>query len=134
MLMKVFGKTLFAKKMRPEKVISSKTHGIIDYIAAPSLMVLPRLLRWPQRVTTMLTGVGIFHLLYSMFTRYELGVVKVLPYKGHLALDGALAAGTLASPMLFTEAKQESYVGKALIGMAVFEAVVTALSLVNRKR
>ena len=132
--MKIFGKTMFAKKMRQGKVISSKTHGMIDYIAAPSLMVLPRLLRFPPRVTNMLMGVGIFHLLYSMLTRYEMGVVKVLPYKGHLALDGVLAAGTLASPMMFTETRQQSRVGMALVGMAVFEAVVTALSLVNKRR
>lgn len=132
--MKLFGKQILAKRMKQNKVISSKTHGVIDYIAAPSLMVLPRLLRWPQRVTNLLMGVGIFHLLYSLFTKYELGVVKVLPYKGHLALDGVLAAGTLASPMMFTETQEESHVGKALVGMAVFEAVVTALSLVNKKR
>ena len=132
--MRIFGKTLFKKKVYEQKVISSKTHGIIDYIVAPALMVVPRMLRWPARVTNLLMSVGIFHLLYSMLTKYELGVVKVLPYKGHLALDGVLAAGTLASPAMLTETRHESHIGKALVGMAVFEAVVTALSLVNKKK
>ena len=29
------------------KLISSKTHGVIDYIAAPLIFALPRLLKFP---------------------------------------------------------------------------------------
>ena len=112
------------------KLISSKTHGIIDYVAAPLVFALPRLLRFPRRVTTMLTFVAAFHALYSMLTKYELGLVKVLPYKGHLALDTALATATVAAPLMFAEAKPR--VGPMLIGMGLIEALITAASLINR--
>lgn len=112
------------------KLISSKTHGVIDYIAAPLLLALPRLLKFPKRITMMLTGVAAFHALYSMLTKYELGVVKVLPYKGHLALDTALATATIASPVMFTEAKPR--VAPMLIAGGVIEALIVAASLINR--
>ncbi len=112
-----------------KKLISSKTHGIIDYIAAPTLLAVPRLLKFPKRITMMLTGVALFHALYSMFTKYELGVVKVLPYKGHLALDTALATATIASPLMFAEAQPR--VAPFLVGGGVIEAVIVALSLIN---
>jgi hypothetical protein len=114
------------------KLISSKTHGIIDYLAAPLVFALPRLLRFPKRITTMLTFVAAFHALYSMLTKYELGVVKVLPYKGHLALDTALATATVASPLMFAEAKPR--VGPMLVGMGLIEGLITAASLIRRPR
>jgi hypothetical protein len=115
-----------------QKLISSKTHGIIDYIAAPMLLVVPRLLKFPKRITTMLTGVALFHALYSLLTKYELGIVKVLPYKAHLGLDTALATATIASPMMFTEAQPR--VAPMLVGGGVIEAVIVALSLINAPR
>jgi hypothetical protein len=114
------------------KLISSKTHGVIDYVAAPVVFALPRLLKFPKRLVTMFTFVAAFHALYSMLTKYELGVVKVLPYKGHLALDTALATATVASPMMFAEAKPR--VAPIIIAMGVVEGLITAASLINRPR
>jgi hypothetical protein len=111
------------------KLISSKTHGVIVYVAAPVLLALPRLLKFPRRITMMLTGVALFHALYSMLTNYELGVVKVLPYKRHLALDTALATTTIASPAMFAEAKPR--VAPMLVAGGVLEALVVAASLIN---
>lgn len=115
-----------------QKLITSKTHGIIDYVAAPMLVVLPRLLKFPKRLTMMLTGVAVFHALYSMLTKYELGVVKVLPYRGHLALDTVVATGTVASPLMFAEAKPR--VAPMLVAGGVIEGLIVALSLINTPR
>ena len=115
------------------KMISSKTHGVIDHVVAPALMLAPRLLGWPKRVSTVLAAVGLVHLIYSAFTKYELGLVPVLPYKGHLAIDAALAAGTAAMPVMFTESKR-SGVMPVLMALGAAEGVITALSLITRKR
>jgi hypothetical protein len=40
-------------------------------------------------------------LLTSLFTRYELGLVKVVPFKAHLAADVAVGLATLGAPFLF---------------------------------
>lgn len=115
------------------KLISSKTHGVIDHIVGPALMVAPRLLGWPKRITTVLAAVGLFHLIYSAFTKYEMGTVPVLPYKGHLAIDAAVAAGTAAMPAMFTESKP-SGVMPALLVIGAVEGVITALSALNVKK
>ncbi len=114
------------------KIVSSKTHGIIDYIAAPLLVALPRLLKFPKRITMVLTGMAAFHALYSMLTNYELGIFKVLPYKGHLALDTDVATATVASPIMFTEAKPR--VGPMLVAGGMIEGIIVALSLINRPK
>ncbi len=115
-----------------DKLISSKTHGVIDFIAAPLLLVLPRLLKFPKRVTNLLTGVAAFHALYSLFTNYELGVVRVLPYKGHLALDTALATATVVAPVMFTEAKPR--IAPILVGGGLLEALIVAASIIKAPR
>lgn len=114
------------------KLISSKTHGVIDYVAAPVVFALPRLLKFPKRLVTMFTFMAAFHALYSMLTKYELGVVKVLPYKGHLALDTAVATATIAAPVMFAEAKPR--VAPVIIAMGVVEGLITAASLISRPK
>ena len=115
------------------KLISSKTHGIIDHIVGPALMIVPRLIGWPKRVTTVLAAVGLFHLIYSAFTKYEMGAAPVLPYKGHLAIDAVVAAGTAAMPAMFTESKR-SGVMPALLAIGAAEGVITALSALNLRK
>lgn len=114
------------------KLISSKAHGVIDYIAAPLIFALPRLLKFPKRLVTMFTFVAAFHALYSMFTKYELGLVKVLPYKGHLALDTALATATVAAPVMFTEARPR--VAPFVVAMGIVEGLITAASIISRPK
>jgi hypothetical protein len=69
------------------KPISTRTHGVLDYMAVVLLLALPRILGWSERVTTLLTVVAVGMLLASLLTRYELGAFKLLPMKAHLALD-----------------------------------------------
>lgn len=85
------------------RFISTKTHGILDYVLGALLIVAPWLLGFNQGgaetwVPVML-GAGV--ILYSLFTRYELGVVKVIPMSGHLTLDFIGGALLAASPWLF---------------------------------
>ena len=81
----------------PPRPIDSTLHGVTDYTAGTVLMtVFPR---WAGVEGTesarQIRRAGAIHAGYAMFTDYPLGVVKVIPYQAHLALDavGALALG-----------------------------------------
>ena len=76
------------------KPISTKVHGVLDYITASFLHTLPRVMGWSRPVTALLDCAGTAATTYSLFTDYELGAVKALPMKAHLTLD-ALSGGTL---------------------------------------
>ena len=60
-------------------------------------MALPRALGWGDRVTRMLTATAAGTVAYSLMTKYEWGLVKVLPMRAHLLLD-ALSGATLSPP------------------------------------
>ena len=81
--------------------ISSKLHGVLDYTTGATLTVLPSVLGLGgTRAGRVLRFAGATHAGYSVFTKYELGAVKVLAYRGHLALDAVAAVGLAAAPWL----------------------------------
>jgi hypothetical protein len=85
--------------MRMPRPIDSTLHGVTDYTVGSLLMtVLPKLagVEGTESATQMRIA-GAAHAAYSTLTDYPLGIVKVIPYKAHLAIDalGAIAVGTL---------------------------------------
>jgi hypothetical protein len=71
------------------KIIDTKTHGYIDYIMGIFLLASPSLfsLEMHAMESTVFYIVGITALIYSVLTNYELGFLKIIPMRGHLALD-----------------------------------------------
>ena len=112
------------------KPISTKLHGVLDYLSVGTLLVLPRLLGWSPKVTTLLTGSAVMTLGASLLTQYELGVCKVLPMPGHLALDRLIAAAHAAAPFLLLdeEEKQQGNTLPILLGLVVVEAGAALLT------
>ena len=111
------------------KPISTKVHGVLDYLSVGTLAALPRLMGWDPAVRRLLTGAALGTLAYSLITRYELGVLRVLPMKAHLALDGASGLALAASPLLLKD--EERSTAGALVGIGLFEL---GASLLTRTR
>jgi hypothetical protein len=111
------------------KPISTRMHGILDYVTAPTLVVLPRMLGWGQRVTLLLNGAGAGVLAYSVLTRYELGLLKVLPMKVHLALDIASGGMLALSPFILLKKRERNVATTAtLVGLGLYEVAAGLLT------
>lgn len=108
------------------KLFSTKAHGALDYLTAGTLVALPRALGWSDDVTKWLTGMALGTTAYSLVTRYELGLFKWLPFKGHLTLDALNGGLFCMAPLIFP--KQDSTVKGALVGIGLFELFVTLTS------
>ena len=102
-------------------LFSTKTHGVLDYTTVGTLLVLPRALGWSPMVRTFVTGAALATLGASLLTRYELGLFKLLPMRGHLALDAISGATFAAAPFLFPD--EDASVTGTLVGLGVFELV-----------
>lgn len=105
------------------KLFSTQAHGAIDYLTAGTLMALPRALGWSQDVTKWLTGMALGTLTYSAVTRYELGVLKWLPVKGHLTLDALNGGLFCMAPLIFP--KESSMVKGTLVAIGLFEIMAS---------
>ncbi len=104
------------------KLFSTRAHGVLDYLTVGTLLTLPRALGWSNKVTSVLTGAALSTLAYSLLTRYELGLFKVLPVKVHLALDAMSGALFCGAPFLLPDEDVE--VTGTLVGLGIFEIAV----------
>ncbi len=86
--------------MRP-KFITKNMHAFLDYPVAIVLIAAPFLLGLGQShplAFWLSVATGIAALTLTLLTDHKLGVVRVVPYSAHLAVDGMVAAVFLAAP------------------------------------
>jgi hypothetical protein len=108
------------------KPISTKQHAALDYMMGASQLVLARSLDASDGVTKMLRGSGMGILGMGALTRNELGLVRVLPMKAHLAADVVLGGAFLVAPLLFAD--EDDRVKSVLAGIGAMATVVTLLT------
>jgi hypothetical protein len=83
------------------KVISSKTHAIIDYIHAGTNFLAGALFRKSNtRASNAAFALGAGVLANALMTDYQLGVFRVYSFKVHGILDYGVAATSAALPAL----------------------------------
>ena len=86
------------------RFLPTKIHGALDYLVGIALLLAPNIFQfadmggaaaWIPRV------LGVVLIVYSIFTKYEWGVVKVIPMSYHLMVDFAASLVLTASPFIF---------------------------------
>lgn len=90
------------------KPISTRVHGIIDYTWAAAASSLAGRIDDATSTARLLRGAANAATASALVTNYECGAVRLLPMKGHLALDAALCGALVASP-LFLPARERRY-------------------------
>ena len=91
---------LIIKKM---KKVSTRAHGIMDYISGLIIIASPWLLNFADGTIAQWLPVviGVVLLLSSIMTNYESGLVRIIPMPVHLWLDIFVGALLLVSPWVF---------------------------------
>ena len=113
-------------------MISTRLHGILDYVSALILIALPWMTgvegRNPE--TAVPVSLGVATIIYSLCTNYEFGAFRLLPMNTHLILDLANAVILSASPVLFGFI-DNIYLPYLIVGLV--ELVIIVLSSLQRK-
>jgi hypothetical protein len=85
------------------RFVTRQVHAYLDYPVAISLMALPFVLglgvsnplaKW----LSVVTGAAAF--LLPVFTNHELGIIKVLPFRYHLAVDRMVGVTYVLAPIV----------------------------------
>lgn len=117
---------------RHHKPVSTRAHGLLDYPIGLALLFAPNIFGfadvggaavWVPRL------VGIITLVQSVFTRYELGLVKLLPMRMHLITDYVVGIFLAVSPWLFgfyNELVQRVWLPHLVVGLAII--LITAMT------
>ena len=109
------------------KIISTKVHGILDYLVGAILIISPWLLGFSngQAQTTIPVILGLAAILYSIITNYEFGIFKIIPFRIHLIIDALSGILLASSPWLFGFA-DHVYIPHLILG--ILEIVVVLLT------
>ena len=115
------------------KVISPKTHGIIDYCHAAFFATLA-LVCWKsnRRAAVAAASTSALVIVQGLLTDYKWGVKKIMPFEVHGQIDGSFAALSLGIPKAFGfEGTVPATIFKA---NAFVEATVVGLTDWNNQR
>lgn len=104
--------------------ISRRTHGVLDYLVGILLIVAPKLFGFDTGgiESRLPVTLGIITLVYSLCTNYELGLFRILPFRGHLTLDVISGVMLALSPWLFGFADRV-WVPHVVVGLVELGAV-----------
>jgi hypothetical protein len=108
------------------KPISTAMHGVLDYLTVATFFTLPRALGCSEQFTRAVDTVALGKLGYTLLTRHELGVVKLIPMKTHLALDCAAGAALAALPFILDEDNEAATA--AFVALGAFDIAAAPLT------
>lgn len=81
------------------KIISRPLHIVLDLCYSIFLIVYPWVFEQEMglgSITLLISGLSI--ICYSMLTKYELGVLKLISFKIHLSIDFVLGVALICAP------------------------------------
>jgi hypothetical protein len=107
------------------RIISTKIHGIIDYVMGLILIAAPWIFDFARdgAETWVPVILGVSTILYSLLTNYELGISGKISMKTHLAIDMASGIFLAVSPWLFGFS-ESVYLPHVILGLAEVGAVL----------
>ncbi len=107
--------------------ISTRTHGMIDYaLWVTTASALPRMMNGATRTASLVRNAGTAASVNAMVTNYEAGVVKVMPMKGHLALDFMMCTALVLSPLFLPASeRRDAFVPMALGVVGLITGLMT---------
>ena len=85
------------------RFISTRTHGVLDYVVGALLIVVPYILGFADGTAAQWVpqALGLVAIGGALMTDYELGVMRVIPMPVHLMIDIGSGALLALSPWLF---------------------------------
>ncbi|HEX8598906.1 MAG TPA: hypothetical protein VF952_10380 [Chloroflexia bacterium] len=113
-------------------IIPRPLHAVLDYLWGTAVMFAPEALGFEKdtAANTYCKARGGSMVLTSLMTRYELGLIKLIPYNMHLLLDfvSALTLGFMG-PKLFGFEKNK----KASQAVLIFSAIELGTVLMSKR-
>ena len=107
------------------RVISTKAHGVLDYMMGLLLIASPWLFDFATGGAEQWVpvAVGAMALVYSLLTNYEMGAVRTISMSTHLTLDLLSGIFLAASPWIFGFA-DTVYLPHLILGIAEIGAAL----------
>ena len=119
------GKNLYTfSKINDMKIISSKVHGILDYLTVIFLFAAPTLFKMEGTLCTFTYSLACIHFLLTALTDFEVGIFKVIPFRIHGLIELVVSVALITVAFWFNSNGSELgfyfYIGLAVVILIVF--------------
>jgi hypothetical protein len=116
--------------MRIPRPVDATLHGVVDYTAGALLATaFPRVAGISgTRSARQIRTAAAIHAGYSTLTKYPLGIVKLIPFQAHLAMDAAGAIALAATPFVTGQYKRGRSEWVPHVALCLFELASLALT------
>jgi hypothetical protein len=116
--------------MRIPRPVDATLHGVVDYTAGALLATaFPRVAGISgTRSARQIRTAAAIHAGYSTLTKYPLGIVKLIPFQAHLAMDAAGAIALAATPFVTGQYKHGRSQWLPHVGLCLFELSSLAMT------
>lgn len=113
------------------KFLPTKVHGVLDYLVGIALILAPNIFMFSDvggAAVTIPRIIGVVLIIYSLFTNYEWGLVKVLGMPYHLIIDFLASAFLALSPWIFGfhDQKVNAWLPHVVVGIVVILVVLVS--------
>jgi hypothetical protein len=113
------------------RFVPTKVHGVLDYVVGLALILAPNIFQFANvggAAVLIPRVLGVVLILFSLITRYELGVIKQISMPYHLMIDFLAALLLALSPFLFGFSNQEpnAWLPHVVVGIAVLAVVIVS--------
>lgn len=98
--------------------INSRTHGVIDYLVVVFLWLSPSIFDLPEMTSIFTYVLGGIHLGLTILTKFELGLIKIIPFKIHGWIELAVSIGLIGAAF-FLGGKEGDLARNFYIGFAL---------------
>jgi len=75
--------------------INSKIHGAIDYLTVVFLVLSPSIFGMKDLTATFTYVLAAIHLLLTITTKFEFGLIKIIPFKIHGVIELIVSIGLI---------------------------------------
>ena len=89
------------------KIISSKTHAILDYATVIFLLASPSLFDMDNSLSTFTYVLAGVHFILTILTAFEFGLVKVIPFRVHGLIEVVVSIVLAALAFWFNSNQNE---------------------------
>src|SRR5438876_208678 len=106
------------------KILNPKVHGVLDYVVVVLFLAAPSVFGFAGMPAKLSYGLAGVHLLVTIFTKFPLGLVKLLPFTIHGLIEFVVSFALMATPWLLGFASDLSarnfYVGTGVLFLVVW--------------
>ena len=106
-------------------LLSTKTHGIFDCLLALVFLTAPRALHFNAQITSVMAFIALALISSTLLTRYEWGILRIIPTRLHLILDCYIGIALCFLPLFIRISVPQSYLLIALGIVLIFSALLT---------